>query len=284
MFKKIKNYLFIYLFIIFLLVLSASFVSENIFDISSEIDLSSETIIRIYENNIGIITTQTSETESSEEESETQVEGADTYDGNTYKLGDENSEIIEYQEILSALGLTTESASGIFTEDTERAVETYQASKNIDVTGELDAATIVLLKNEEISYELGDQNDVIKDYQEILYYLDYLDDSGDGIFGEKTELAVKNYQEEKDLNVTGILDKTTMTNLDGEAVIYKIGYTGDKIKYYQEILIDIGYLDSEATGTFGELTHAAVNAYQEDENIDVTGEIDLETQQHLEKE
>ena len=53
--------------------------------------------------------------------------------------------------------------------------------------------------------------------------------------------------------------------------VIKEGDTSDDVKMVQERLIEIGYLEGEADGVFGELTRNAIIAYQTDNALDADG-------------
>lgn len=66
-----------------------------------------------------------------------------------------------------------------------------------------------------VSYKNGDRDDEIIGIQEKLKELNYLDDTADGIFGGKTETALKAYQQAEGLEQTGIADEATQKALFG---------------------------------------------------------------------
>lgn len=66
--------------------------------------------------------------------------------------------------------------------------------------------------------KLGSQGDPVKELQEYLAVIDYfkLEDNEEyeqGYFGSETETAVKQFQNDKNLEVTGILDQPTTEGL-----------------------------------------------------------------------
>ena len=56
----------------------------------------------------------------------------------------------------------------------------------------------------------GSTGDDVKTIQEKLINLRYLSDTADGIFGKKTEEAVKAFQKDKKLEATGVVDEQTL--------------------------------------------------------------------------
>ncbi len=70
------------------------------------------------------------------------------------------------------------------------------------------------LKDQRVTYRNGDTHDRIKDFQEILVELGYLNGTPDGMFGSMTENAVKEFQREEGLEETGTLNAETQIALE----------------------------------------------------------------------
>jgi hypothetical protein len=62
----------------------------------------------------------------------------------------------------------------------------------------------------------GDKSDAVLDMQNRLYQLGYLLDDRDGSYGSKTQTAVKRFQTDAGLEVTGIADSATLELLYSE--------------------------------------------------------------------
>lgn len=135
------------------------------------------------------------------------------------------------------------------------------------------------------SYELNDESSYIKDYKTILYYLGYVDYPDNNSFDTDTQDAITQYQTDKSLEVTGILDGKTMEALDNETPEYKLGQRGDAILKFQQILKTLNYIseETELNGTFGSDTQLAVQQYQTKNNLTVTGTLNAQTQEALSK-
>ncbi|MDO4459265.1 MAG: peptidoglycan-binding domain-containing protein, partial [Clostridia bacterium] len=59
----------------------------------------------------------------------------------------------------------------------------------------------------------GSSYEEVIEVQDMLYALGYLSDNYDGFFGEATEAAVMNFQEDHNLEATGIVGDYTMQAL-----------------------------------------------------------------------
>ena len=69
---------------------------------------------------------------------------------------------------------------------------------------------------------------------------------------------------------------------DKDRKIYKIGDSGEEIRYYQEILFKLDFLRSSLDGDFGPMTEGALKEFQAFKGIKETGQLDIETQRELE--
>jgi peptidoglycan hydrolase-like protein with peptidoglycan-binding domain len=205
------------------------------------------------------------------------VIGSDIEEGVEYSIGSSADQVYEFQLTLYYLDYLDEFPNGNFQETTKDAVSAYQRDKGFEGTGILDFDTMTALQNEEIIYSLGKEGEEILRYQMILYYMDYLIQYPNGSFGEETASSVQRYQRDKGLEVNGELDKVTRDSLFAESITYKIGKRGDAIKVLQEKLISLGYLDGQADGQYGNMTAQGVMRFQQENDLEETGNLDPET-------
>ena len=93
----------------------------------------------------------------------------------------------------------------------------------------------------------------------------------DGIFGDGTDSAVRNFQRDNGLSVDGIVEERTW------------GKIKEYIKPIQEKLISLGYNvgKSEADGIYGDLTVEAVRNFQKDKGLPEDGIAGPNTQRVL---
>lgn len=108
--------------------------------------------------------------------------------------------------------------------------------------------------------------------------------SVDGSFGPATRTAVRTYQSNNGLPVTGVVDSATWTKLranpvtsdpgdgdSGDSTTLRYGATGAKVKELQRMLA------ISIDGSFGPATLAAVRTYQGNNGLPVTGVVDSVT-------
>lgn len=184
----------------------------------------------------------------------------------------------------------------------------------------LTMAALMCASTAQAELKKGDRGGKVLQVQDELHARGYLADEGDGQYGKQTEDAVKAFQQENELEATGVVDDETLDRLmnDGEASSRKaqkalegLGYsdisvfqkdngltvTGEldadtealllsdgaktKTQQAQERLKSLGYLQGEADGAYGDRTREAVAKFQQANGLEVTGELDADSREAL---
>ncbi|MBQ8506378.1 MAG: peptidoglycan-binding protein [Clostridia bacterium] len=134
----------------------------------------------------------------------------------------------------------------------------------------------------------GSRGEAVSAIQEPLSELNYYDYYIDGIFGWRTERAIRLLQADLGLTINGIADGDLQRAiLSGKLEAYdpyKVldrGDRGYRVQEMQERLRDLGYLADDADAIFGPRTQTAVETFQEENGLSVTGEADSKTLQKL---
>lgn len=135
------------------------------------------------------------------------------------------------------------------------------------------ASTGVLQKESECIEVKALQKDLIK--------MGYLSSDATGYFGDLTEKAVKELQDDYGYEADGIAGESTLKLLDrlmgrvkSSVDPSKLMQEGDENEYVsalQKSLIKLGYLNTKATGFYGPATKRAVLGLQEDNGIEADG-------------
>jgi N-acetylmuramoyl-L-alanine amidase len=135
--------------------------------------------------------------------------------------GDSGNVTIQIVNILNRLGLLTTQPT-LFDEKVENAVRAFQQSRGLTVNGVVNSATLQAL--EEARWKLGDrslylQSTLIMRGDDVATLQSRLTDMGfdcgrvDGVFGLRTENAVKEFQQSVGVTVDGKCGPTTITAL-----------------------------------------------------------------------
>lgn len=147
----------------------------------------------------------------------------------TLKKGSKGEAVKKLQKQLIKRKYLTGSADGIYGDKTVAAVKLFQKDQKLEVDGLAGTITQRKLFSSNAAYSgqtakggkqnglsIGDKSDEVKKLQKALNYLGYLNSSADGVFGEKTEAAVKKYQTRNKLAVDGVAGTLTQNAIYSE--------------------------------------------------------------------
>lgn len=246
--------------------------------------------------------------------------GGTTTDYTLLKEGMESSAVKTLQQRLIDLGYLTGSATGYYGTATKGAVKDFQKKNGLKNDGLAGSVTQALLYSSgavaangssagsgtvsptptaapSTAYTLlkkGVTSSAVKTLQEKLISLGYLKTNATGYYGSATFAAVKAFQQDNGLKADGIAGNETQTKLfaangsnnnnnngTGSYSTLKLGMESTEVKSLQQRLIDLGYMKGSATGYYGDVTFAAVKAFQKAHGLSVDGVAGKATQQAL---
>src|SRR3954470_24712675 len=128
----------------------------------------------------------------------------------------------------------------------------------------------------------GSNDPAVRDLQEALKALGYDPGPINGSFGAKTESAVKQFQQAREIAVNGVVGRVTWINID-EAdqshPVLEAGATGLPVRRLQSRMSAVGFDTGGVDGRFGAKTEAAVKALQQAYNLNVDGVVGPQTWQ-----
>ena len=190
------------------------------------------------------------------------------------------------QQMLIDLNMLDGAADGAYGPRTAQAIRLFQSRNGLVENGELNDATYEALCRK------AETAGAARQVQQRLIDLGYLRGTADGIFGERSQTALKLFQALAGLPVTGEADDATRQALfeeDARAVPSRLsgGDKGDAVVALQERLRQFGFLTGKADGTYGRATAAAVKRFQQhllaqdvkaELGIEATGEATSATQ------
>jgi len=110
----------------------------------------------------------------------------------------------------------------------------------------------------------------------------------DGIYGPQTRAALRSFQEQEQLAVTGRFDASTarVMGIDAEGEVQRVSGTtqaGEQgpVREAQRALAQAGFETGPADGVMGPRTERALRDYQRANQLQVTGELDARTLRSL---
>ncbi len=192
------------------------------------------------------------------------------------KKGDEGPEVRALQEKLRIAGFYYGNANGIFGPITEEAVKQFQEAYNLDVDGIVGPATLAKLPQagigggEENSKQptdddklrLGDRGEAVRVLQAQLIKAKYLAGEPNGYYGPNTADAVRRFQADHYLAVSGVAGATT------RAKLYSLVNTSPNksdfdVLEIQRRLREQGFYKGPLNGVMGIETKKAIKQAQE---------------------
>lgn len=127
--------------------------------------------------------------------------------------------------------------------------------------------------------KFGDEGDDVTELQQRLTDLYYYTGNISGNYREGTRAAIRAFQEDFGLEITGEADAQTQAALfAAQYRPLKYGSSGEDVKRLQTRLMELGYYKGKISGNFLEGTQSAIKAFQEKNGEDATGVADVDTQ------
>ena len=178
------------------------------------------------------------------------------------EIGEAESERVrQVQQMLIDLGLLSGAADGVFGPRTAEALRLFQSRNGLVASGEINEPTLALLREKSATAVQA------KEIQQRLIDLGYLRGVADGIFGERSEAALRVFQAMAGLEATGAMDDATREALfadDARGLRARLtgGDKGDAVVALQERLKALGFMSGRIDGSYGKATAAAVRRFQ----------------------
>ena len=239
--------------------------------------------------------------------------------------GAEIKSVSQLQQRLQEIGYNVGSVDGIYGKRTAEAVRAFQADSGLRADGITGPATISALENMDLQYpestasagnttgntvsdtadnmSAGLSEDKVMELQRLLLLAGYNVGASDGIYGARTDAAVRAFQTNMGLRADGIVGRATMAALGmGTNMGTNNGYTQQSTasgsyaaaetvqqKNYstyntadiQRLLQDAGYSAGSIDGVFGTRTESAVRAFQASHGLSADGIVGPATLQAL---
>ncbi|HEX9461400.1 MAG TPA: peptidoglycan-binding protein [Alphaproteobacteria bacterium] len=213
-----------------------------------------------------------------------------------------SAEIRDTQEQLRAAGMYVGPIDGLWGPDTRSAVERFQQSRGLAVTGRLDEPTRIALRrvNSATPVSLTDPTDV-RAVQNRLRQLNYYRGPADGVWGPHTQAAIEDFQRSRGLPVGQVTEATVAAmGLDpaefrnvASAPTYGTNYAPAYrtasanpldpavVRGIQQHLRQLGFYTGRVDGVWGARTQAALERFQKSRGLEATGSLNPTTAQAL---
>ncbi len=135
---------------------------------------------------------------------------------------------------------------------------------------------------ESAALKLGDSGEAVLELNTRLRALDYSSTRATDQYTAATQAAVSAVQQAYGLPVTGEADEATLNIIYGTCYRpLSYGSTGNDVKLLQERLIELGYYWGSISGNYLEGTTAAIQTFQGECSMEITGVADVKTQEKL---
>ena len=195
------------------------------------------------------------------------------------------------QTRLTELKYYYDEISGFYGEVTASAVRHFQKDNKVKATGIADVDTQLKIFSSKAkanpnagSAVYGNSGSMITKMQKRLIELRYLSGIVSEKFDDATLEAVNAFQKASGFEETDMMTPEQLELLYSEKAVkspdydvLKYGYSGDDIVQLQSRLAALKYYDGKTSGVYSNTVVEAVEKFQSDNNIEVTGKVDAKT-------
>jgi peptidoglycan hydrolase-like protein with peptidoglycan-binding domain len=213
-----------------------------------------------------------------------------------------SANVRDTQQRLSALGFYNGAVDGVWGADTRRAVERFQRSRGLAVTGDLNQATASALRSAPppapvasgpatppaaTPPEAAQATDptAVRTVQNRLHQLGFFNDPADGVWGPSTQVALENFQRARGLEVSGQLTPPTVAAMGFEPGSFPPRSTASAaepldpavVKSAQRELRRLGFYRGTADGVWGARSQDALARFQQSRGLQASGEFNPAT-------
>lgn len=217
----------------------------------------------------------------------------------TLRTGMSGGEVAAFQTALSDAGYFARAADGEYGSATAKAVAVFQSEHGLAATGTADEKTQKAVQKAKkkggrkgggILMTAGNRGQDVQECQLSLIRAGFLSGAADSVFGPATEKAVREFQKEKGLPVSGVIDEETMKALSrrgekgkrssGEKTLQP-GSRGRKVAELQNLLTHHGFAPDASDGIYGQGTAEQVQKFQRYNGLKETGKADEDVWEKL---
>lgn len=204
----------------------------------------------------------------------------EVHDMRTLRRGDTGSDVRTLQTALTRAGYDPGAINGVFGAQTERAVKEFQRVLGLQQDGIVGPRTWAFLmpfvyESDPDVLRRGSKGPMVVRLQNGLNRAGYDVGTVDGLFGTRTQAAVRAFQRANGLPESGVVDFNTWLAiapyLDSRDIYLRRGDRGMLVRIAQTALARAGFNPGTADGVFGPNTQNAVRAFQQAKGLTVDG-------------
>ena len=175
---------------------------------------------------------------------------AHAYENSTLYNGCRGEEVRELQQALIDLGYLGGTADGIFGKNTENAVRKFQKKNKLTVDGLAGSVTRSLILSKSSGKKSASANSAAV---------------------SPAPVAEQNSSQSVQTERSTAVQSDSSSLFAGNYTTLRLGNRGDRVRLLQNALISLGFLKGKADGVFGNMTLAAVKAFQTSNKLTADG-------------
>ncbi|HEY9799342.1 MAG TPA: peptidoglycan-binding protein [Leptolyngbyaceae cyanobacterium] len=203
--------------------------------------------------------------------------------GSGLRLGSRGAAVTQLQQNLRRLGYFNGPNTGYFGSETQQAVIRFQRANRISTTGIVGSQTAQALINalngvggEYPVLSEGSTGPAVTRLQQRLRQLGYFNANPTGSFRGITRDAVMAFQRSAGLPITGVVNAQTWNALDNVGLPGRPNLSTQQVRDLQQRLRDLGYFNTNPTGTVGPMTRDAIIRFQREYGLTADGIADVQ--------
>jgi peptidoglycan hydrolase-like protein with peptidoglycan-binding domain len=202
------------------------------------------------------------------------------------QFGSRGAAVSQLQRNLQQLRYFNGPNTGYFGSETQQAVIRFQRAAGIAADGVVGSRTAQAISNAVNGGNVGGEYPVLSEgsrgqavtrLQQRLRQLGYFNATPTGNFRGLTRDAVIAFQRRAGLSATGVVNRQTWNALEGiSSTPNRNSLSSSQVRELQQRLRDLGYFNTNPTGTVGNITRNAIIQFQRDNRLAADGIADLQ--------
>lgn len=196
-----------------------------------------------------------------------------------------SAEVRNAQQELHTIGLYGGPIDGLYGQETRSAVERFQRSRGLPVTAQLDGRTAAAIHGD--AQRMAEPLDLtdptrVRTVQNRLRQLDFYHGAADGVWGQRTQRALEDFQRARGLPVGDMTRGTLVAmSLDPGGFPIRTASLAEArqplepvvVRGTQQRLRDLGFYSGAVDGKWGPATQSALERFQRSRGLEASGSL-----------